>query len=87
MKAKGKIQPPTPFKIKRFLRLPKGTNVAELAISVWEVPTFSANEVNGVTNFVFSIPLRDKIRSHDEHIYRSLFESGGSDWTTALENA
>jgi hypothetical protein len=75
------------MKIRRFPYLPEGTNVAKLATSVWTTPTFTAKEVDGVTSFVFSLPLRDKIGSHNKHIYRSLFESRGPDWTKALENA
>jgi hypothetical protein len=61
--------------------------MAELGRKAWAIPKFTATEVDGVTNFVFSVPLRDKIRSQDEHLYRSLFESGGPVWTTALEEA
>jgi hypothetical protein len=87
MKAKDGIQPPTPPKIKRFPRLPEGLNMAKLAKSVWTRPTFRAEEVDGITTFAFGIDLRDKIRSHNEHIYRSLFESGGPVWAEALETA
>jgi hypothetical protein len=57
----------------------------ELARKSWEAPKFTATEADGVTNFVFSVPLRDKIRSHDKHLYRSLFESGGPVWRKVLE--
>jgi hypothetical protein len=87
MKSKDGIRPTSVAKIKRFPSLPKGTDVAKLATSVWATPTFTANEVKGVTKFVFSIPLRDKIRSHNEILYRSLFESRGTAWDTALETA
>ena len=86
MKAKDGIQPPTPPKI-RIPRLPEGLDMTELAKSVWTRPTFRAEEIDGITTFIFSISLRDKMRSKNEPVYRSLFESGGTAWTTALQKA
>jgi hypothetical protein len=87
MKAKDGIQSPPPPKITRFPRLPMETNMKELARKAWAAPKFTATEVNGVTNFVFSVPLRDKIRSYNKHLYHSLFKSRGPVWKTALEEA
>jgi len=87
MKTNNNSQRRAPRKIRRFPRLPRGTDMEELARKSWEAPKFTATEADGVTNFVFSVPLRDKIRSHNEHLYRSLFESGGPVWKTALEKA
>jgi hypothetical protein len=74
-------------KIIRVPHLPTGVNVADLAKSVWRTPEFTVTEVDGITSFVFSVSLRDKMRSHNEPIYRSLFESQGPAWTTALAKA
>jgi hypothetical protein len=87
MKANGRVQPTPPPKIRRFPRLPEGIDMTKLAKSVWARPTFTAREVNGVTTFVFGISLRSKIRSHNRHVYNSLFKSGGPVWTAALQKA
>jgi hypothetical protein len=71
--------------IARFPRLPKGEDVSELAKGTWTPPTFKATDIDGTTTFTFSVPTRDRLRSLDKDIYRSLFESGGSAWTAALE--
>src|ERR1700722_1859318 len=87
MKVKDRVQSTTPPNNMRFPRLPYGAEVANLAKGVWTAPTFSVNEVDGVTNFVFSVRLRDKIRSDHRKLYWSLFESGGPDWRKTLEIA
>jgi hypothetical protein len=87
MKAKEGVQPPTSPKIRRFPRLPEGLDMTKLAKSVWACPTFKPKEVKGVTTFIFSISLRSKIRSHNRHVYNSLFKSGGPVWTAALQKA
>jgi hypothetical protein len=76
-----------PKGIMRFPRLPKGKKVSELAKGTWTPPTFEATEIDGTTTFTFRVPTRERLRSLDKDIYRSLFESGAPAWTTALESA
>ena len=76
-----------PKKIQRFSRLPVDREVAGLAQRVWKSPTFSAKDVNGTTQFIFSVPVQSQFRQKSPSVYRSLFEAKKTTWTSALENA
>jgi hypothetical protein len=77
----------TPRPIWRFPRLPGDREVAELAQQVWRSPTFTAKDVHGMTQFIFSVPIRSGFKRQNPSIYRSLFKAKRVAWTSALEQA
>jgi hypothetical protein len=61
--------------------------VVELVQHVWRSPTFSAKDVNGMTQFIFSVPIRSGFKRLNPSIYRALFKAKRAAWTSALEQA
>jgi hypothetical protein len=73
--------------VHRSPRLPVDRVVADLAQRVWEKPTFSAKSENGMTQFIFSVPIQSGFRKESPSIHRILFEAKKTSWTNALEKA
>ena len=73
--------------VHRFPRLPKDRRVAELAQQVWETPTFSAKEIDGTTQFIFTVPIQAAFKRQEPTIHRILFEAKTTKWTSAIEKA
>jgi hypothetical protein len=72
---------------RRFPRLPGDREVVELVQHVWRSPTFSAKDVNGMTQFIFSVPIRSGFKRLNPSIYRALFKAKRAAWTSPLEQA
>lgn len=76
-----------PKTVMRFSRRPKHKMVADLAQRVWTIPTFSAKNVNGETQFIFTVPVQSRFQQQSPRVYEILFEATKTSWTDALEKA
>jgi hypothetical protein len=74
---------PTP-QPRRFVRLPGRKDLAETIQRVWKNPDFSPREVNGATEFVFSVPIQLRFQEFAERDYEILFHSKNIRWVDAL---
>lgn len=73
------------LRIQRFPRLPLPKVVAELAQKAWKPPKFSAEESNGNTKFIFTVPIQSRFRRENSEIYKILFKRKKIKWIQALE--
>ena len=76
---------PTPKR--RFPRLPIGKATAELGQQIWASPNFSANVINGTTQFIFSVPIQSACQKLALRKYEILFQDKKNKWIGALEKA